>query len=68
MAIERQNLQEGGLPEELLDQVQETLEVELPEEMNIQGEQTTAFEVDPSGNLVPLFEEEEIVTSGFLLA
>jgi len=63
MAIERQNLQEGGLPEELLDQVQETLEVELPEEMNIQGEQTTAFEVDPSGNLVPLFEEEEIIAT-----
>ena len=63
MAIERQNLQEGGLPEELLDQVQETLEVELPEEMNIQGEQTTAFQVDPSGNLVPLFEEEEIVVT-----
>ena len=63
MAIERQNLQEGGLPEELLDQVQETLEVELPEQMNIQGEQTTAFEVDPSGNLVPLFEEEEIIVT-----
>ena len=63
MAIERQNLQEGGLPEELLNPVQETLEVELPEEMNIQGEQTTAFEVDPSGNLVPLFEEEEIIAT-----
>ena len=63
MAIERQNLQEGGLPQELLNPVQETLEVELPEEMNIQGEQTTAFEVDPSGNLVPLFEEEEIIAT-----
>ena len=63
MAIERQNLQEGGLPQELLNPVQETLEVELPEEMNIQGEQTTAFEVDPSGNLVPLFEEEEIIVT-----
>ena len=63
MAIERQNLQEGGFPEELLNPVQETLEVELPEEMNIQGEQTTAFEVDPSGNLVPLFEEEEIIAT-----
>jgi len=31
--------------------------------MNIQGEQTTAFEVDPSGNLVPLFEEEEIIAT-----
>ena len=63
MAIERQNLQEGGLPQELLNPVQETLEVELPEQMNIQGEQTTAFEVDPSGNLVPLFEEEEIIVT-----
>jgi len=45
MAIERQNLQEGGLPEELLSPVQETLEIELPEEMNIQGEMTNAFEV-----------------------
>jgi len=63
MAIERQNLQEGGLPQELQNQIEETLEVELPEEMDIQGEQTTAFEVDPSGNLVPLFEEEEIIVT-----
>ena len=63
MAIERQNLQEGGLPQELQNQIDETLEVELPEEMDIQGEQTTAFEVDPQGNLFPLFEEEEIVVT-----
>jgi len=63
MAIERQNLQEGGLPQELQNQIEETLEVELPEEMDIQGEQTTAFEVDPQGNLFPLFEEEEIVVT-----
>jgi len=61
MAIERQKFQEGGLPEEVQDQIEETLEVELPEEMNIQGEQTSAFEVDPAGNLVPLFEQEEII-------
>lgn len=63
MAIERQNLQEGGLPQELQNQIEETLEVELPEEMDIQGEQTTAFEVDPQGNLFPLFEEEEIIVT-----
>ena len=63
MAIERQNLQEGGLPQELQNQIEETLEVELPEEMDIQGEQTTAFEVDPQGNLFPLFEEEEVVVT-----
>ena len=63
MAIERQNLQEGGLPEELLSPVQETLEIELPEEMNIQGEMTNAFEVGQDGNLIPLFEEEEIVVT-----
>lgn len=61
MAIERQKFQEGGLPEEVQDQIEETLEVELPEEMNIQGEQTSAFEVDPAGNLVPLFEQEELL-------
>ena len=63
MAIERQNLQEGGLPQELQNQIEETLEVELPEEMDIQGEQTTAFEVDSQGNLFPLFEEEEIIVT-----
>ena len=63
MAIERQKFQEGGLPEEVQDQIEETLEVTLPEEMNIQGEQTSAFEVDPAGNLVPLFEEEEILVT-----
>ncbi len=63
MAIERQNFQEGGLPQELLNPVQETLEVELPEEMNIQGEMTNAFEVGQDGNLVPLFEEEEIIAT-----
>jgi len=63
MAIERQNLQEGGLPQELLNPVQETLEIELPEEMNIQGEMTNAFEVGQDGNLIPLFEEEEIVVT-----
>src|SRR5210317_933383 len=63
MAIERQNLQEGGLPQELLNPVQETLEIELPEEMNIQGEMTNAFEVGQDGNLIPLFEEEEIIAT-----
>ena len=48
-----------ALPEEL----QESLEVELPEDMNIQGEMTSAFEVDPRGNLVPLFEEEEVIVT-----
>ena len=63
MAIERNNLQEGGLPQDPTTPVEETVEVQLPEEMNIQGQQTSAFEVDPSGNLVPLFEEEEIVAT-----
>ena len=63
MAIERQNFQEGGLPQELLNPVQETLEIELPEEMNIQGEMTNAFEVGQDGNLIPLFEEEEIIAT-----
>ena len=59
MAIERQNLQEGGLPEELLSPVQETLEIELPEEMNIQGEMTNAFEVGQDGNLIPLLKRKK---------
>jgi|TARA_R100001510_G_scaffold57792_1_gene67910 hypothetical protein len=63
MAIERNNLQEGGLPQDPTTPVEETVEVQLPEEMNIQGQQTSAFEVDPAGNLVPLFEEEEIVAT-----
>jgi hypothetical protein len=60
MAIEKQNPME---PLEVPVEIQETLEVELPDEMNIQGEMTNAFEVGQDGNLIPLFEEEEVIVT-----
>lgn len=63
MAIEKQNPMEQMVVEALPEKLQESLEVELPEDMNIQGEMTSAFEVDPRGNLVPLFEEEEVIVT-----
>ncbi len=60
MAIEKQNPME---PLEVPVEIQEALEVELPEEMNIQGQMTNAFEVGQDGNLVPLFEEEEVIVT-----
>ena len=50
-------------PLEVPVEIQEALEVELPEEMNIQGQMTNAFEVGQDGNLVPLFEEEEVIVT-----
>ncbi len=38
-------------------------EVQLPEEMNVQGELTSAFEIDQDGNVVPMFEQEEVTVS-----
>ena len=38
-------------------------EVQLPEEMNVQGELTSAYEIDKDGNLVPMFEQEEVTVS-----
>ena len=32
------------------------MEVQLPEEMNIQGDMTSAFEIGPDGNVIPMFE------------
>lgn len=63
MAIEKQNPMEQMVVEALPEQLQESLEVELPEDMDIQGEMTSAFEVDPRGNLIPLFEEEEVIVT-----
>ena len=60
MAIEKQNPME---PLEVPVEIQEALEVELPEEMNIQGQMTNAFEVGQDGNLVPLFEDEEVIVT-----
>ena len=60
MAIEKQNPME---PLEVPVEIQEALEVELPDEMNIQGEMTNAFEVGQDGNLIPLFEEEEVIVT-----
>lgn len=63
MAIEKQNPMEQMVVEALPEELQEALEVELPEDMDIQGEMTSAFEVDPRGNLIPLFEEEEVIVT-----
>jgi hypothetical protein len=63
MAIERMNPMEQMVIEQLPEEVQQTLEVELPEDLNVQGEMTSAFEVDPMGNVVPLFEQEEMIAT-----
>ena len=47
----------GAAPEPM------STEVQLPEEMNVQGELTSAFEIDQDGNVVPMFEQEEVTVS-----
>ena len=69
MAIEKEpsNIdQDGSIDIEILDalagQPQDPMgmEVQLPEEMNIQGDMTSAFEIGPDGNVIPMFEQESI--------
>ena len=62
MAIEAQryvnkgeNLLEENTPEELV--------VELPEEMDIQGENTSEFQVSPDGDVTPIMESEEALAT-----
>ena len=63
MAIEKQTPLQEVEVEEMQPEMGMPLEVMLPEEMNIQGEMTSAFEVDENGNMVPLFEEEEVIVT-----
>ena len=55
MAIEKTpvNMQNGGEP----PVEEQGISVELPEEMNIQGDLTTAFEINPDGSVNPVMEE-----------
>lgn len=70
MAIEKDQInidQDGTIDIEIMDMLQGQapqepmgMEVQLPEEMNIQGDMTSAFEIGPDGNVVPMFESEEV--------
>ena len=70
MAIEKDllNIDTDGtidieLPETMAQPAAMGMEVQLPEEMNIQGDLTSAFEIDPEGNVVPMFEKETVSVS-----
>ena len=70
MAIEKEPLnidQDGSIDIEIMDMLQGQspqepmdMEVQLPEEMNIQGDMTSAFEIGADGNVIPMFEEESV--------
>lgn len=53
--IEIMDMLQGQAPEESMG-----MEVQLPEEMNIQGDMTSAFEIGADGNVIPMFEQEEV--------
>jgi len=59
MAIEKQNPLQDILMEVAPEQMQQPMEVELPEEMDIGGQMAPAFEMGADGQMVPLFDEEE---------
>ena len=73
MAIERPPLnsnQDASIDIEIMDMLQGqapqqemSTEVQLPEEMSIQGDMTSAFEIDPDGNVIPMFEQEEVTAT-----
>ncbi len=73
MAIEKDQLntdQNGAIDIEIMDMLQGQapqepmgMEVQLPEEMNIQGDMTSAFEIGPDGNVIPMFESESITAT-----
>ena len=68
MAIEKPPLnidQEGAIDIEIMDMLQGQMpeepmatEVQLPEEMDIQGDMTSAFEIGVDGNVIPMFDEQ----------
>jgi hypothetical protein len=67
MAIEKDllNIDRDGtidieIPETMAQPAAMGVEVQLPEEMNIQGDLTSAFEIDQEGNVVPMFEQETV--------
>ncbi len=73
MAIEKDQTnidQNGAIDIEIMDMLQGQapqedmgMEVQLPEEMNIQGDMTSAFEIGPDGNVIPMFESESITAT-----
>ena len=56
--IEIMDMLQGQAPEESMG-----MEVQLPEEMNIQGDMTSAFEIGADGNVIPMFEQEEVTVT-----
>ena len=73
MAIEKDQTnidQNGAIDIEIMDMLQGQapqedmgMEVQLPEEMNIQGDMTSAFEIGPDGNVIPMFESESVIAT-----
>ena len=63
MAIEKQNPLQDILMEVAPEQMQQPMEVELPEEMDIGGQMAPAFEMGADGQMVPLFDEEEAIVN-----
>jgi len=73
MAIEKDQTnidQNGAIDIEIMDMLQGQapqedmgMEVQLPEEMNIQGDMTSAFEIGPDGNVIPMFESESVTAT-----
>ena len=62
MAIEVQRYPNKGV-DPLEEQPPEALTIELPEEMNIQGETAAEFDISPDGQAVPVQMTEEIVAT-----
>ena len=60
MAIEKQNPLQDILPEELTEQMQEPVEVVLPESMDIGEEMAPAFELGADGQMIPLLMKKRL--------
>jgi len=63
MAIEKQQIPQDVLVEELPQAEQLPLEVELPENMDINGQMAPAFELGANGQMIPLFDQEEAIVN-----
>ena len=64
MAIEAQRyINNGSDPLEQAPPMQEDMLVQLPEEMDIQGESTAEFEVSADGQVIPIMQTEEIIAT-----
>tara|TARA_R100001443_G_scaffold24201_3_gene36399 strand:- start:10309 stop:12705 length:2397 start_codon:yes stop_codon:yes gene_type:complete len=61
MAIEVQRYPSKGVDPLQQPSPEEEITVELPEEMNIQGENTAEFQISPNGELTPVAMSEETI-------